>query len=97
VTFLRMTVDADAAPKTAIYLTVDHEDSGDAFFEALDVNVICSVYADKIRTLTQHYGRAMFFDHVEDAELIEALNALPGADEQLVWLDADDAEGRELV
>lgn len=96
-TFPRMTVDADTASKTATYLTVDHEDSGDAFFEALDADVTCSVYASKIRSLTHVYGRAMFFDVVEDAEVIAALNALPGADEQLVWLDADDADGRELL
>ena len=96
-TFPRTNVDAATAPQSAMYLTVNREDSGDAFFEALDADVSCSVYADKIRTLTQHNGMVMFFDALEDAELIVAFNALPGADEQLVWLDAQHADGHELV
>lgn len=96
-TLPRMIVDAATAPTNAVYLTVDHEDCGDAFFEALAEDVTCSVYEAKIRALTHAYGRVMFFDLGEDAEVIAALKALPGADEQLVWLNADDADGRELV
>lgn len=93
----RMILDAATAPANAVYLTVDHEDCGDAFFDALADDVTCSVYEAKIRTLTNAYGRVMFLDLSEDADVIAALKALPGADEQLVWLDADDADGRELV
>lgn len=90
-------VDVRTAPPGALYLTIDHENNDDDFWVAIGKDPAVSVYEAKMRAVAMQYGRAMFIDPAQDAEIIKAFKALPGAEGELRWLTAAEANGYNLV